>query len=112
MMYGISIKPKVLVEHWRDLAEYWHISESAQQRLEWLIFYNSVGNQDARGNSHLFWYFSQNLSQMEKRFNPKIIQSLEEKSRAPIKRRVWEVTLQKKARIVLYVIKPKENGEG
>lgn len=99
-MYGISIKPKDQVEHWRDLAEYWHISESAQQRLEWLIFYNSVGNQDARATANYFGISPKTFHKWKKRFNPKVIQSLEEKSKAPIKRRVWEVTSQEETRII------------
>ncbi len=26
------------LNHWRDLAEYWHVSDVTKQKLEWLIF--------------------------------------------------------------------------
>jgi len=43
VVYHVSncFKPGSTTEHWRALAEYWHISPKARERLEWLIFYYS-----------------------------------------------------------------------
>jgi putative transposase len=99
-MYGISIKHKPQAEHWRDLAEYWHISESARQRLEWLIFYYSIGNHKVTATASYFGISPKTFHKWKGRFNPKVIQTLEEKSRAPIKRRTWEVTSEEEQRII------------
>ena len=99
-MYGITIKPRSQADHWRALAEYWHISESAKQRLEWLIFYYSVAKEDATAAAAYFGISTKTFHKWKSRFNPQVIQSLEEKSRAPIRRRTWEVTPQEESRVI------------
>ena len=99
-MYGITIKPRPQGDHWRALADYWHISEAARQRLEWLIFYYSVGRQNARKTAAYFGTSAKTFHKWKGRFNPQVIQSLEEASRAPVKRRTWEVTAQEELRII------------
>ena len=87
-------------DHWRDLAQYWHLSEPAKQRLEWMIFYYSVGKENAIITASYFGISRKTFHKWKTRFNPKVIQSLEEKSRAPIKRRTWEVTKRQEQRII------------
>lgn len=99
-MYGITIKPRSQTDHWRDLADYWHISENAKHRLEWLIFYHSVGNKDATKTARYFGIAPKTFHKWKARFNPRVIQSLEEKSRAPINRRTWQVTPSEEQRMV------------
>lgn len=99
-MSGFSIKPKSSIDHWRDLAEYWHISEPAKRRLEWLIFYHSIGNRDATKTAKYFDISTKTFHKWKSRFNPVVIQSLEEKSRAPIKHRTWEVTRQEETQVI------------
>ena len=99
-MYQISLRPRPLAEHWRSLAEYWHISAKARGRLEWLIFYHTVGKKNAAFTSSYFGISRKTFHKWLKRFNPHLIQSLEEKSRAPHKKRQWEVTLRQEARII------------
>jgi transposase InsO family protein len=99
-MYEITLKPRSQADHWRALAEYWHISQAAKQRLEWLVFYYSVGKQDAAATAGYFGISRKTFHKWKARFNPQVIQSLEEKSRAPINRRTWEVTRQQEQRII------------
>jgi len=99
-MYQISLRPRPLVEHWRNLAEYWHISSKAKERLEWVIFYQTVGKKNARFTASYFGISRKTFHKWRKRFNPHFIQSLEEKSRAPQKKRTWEVTREQEERII------------
>jgi len=97
---GISLRPKSQAEHWRYLARYWHLSVAARQRLEWLIFYYSVGKRNARATAAYFGISRKTLHQWKQRFNPKLIQSLEAKSTAPHRKRTWQVTEVQEGRIV------------
>lgn len=98
-MYQFSLGLQPFPQHWRNLAEYWHLSSSAKQRLEWMIFYYTVGKKKARATALYFGVSPKTFHKWKKRFNPKIIQSLEEKSKAPLKRRVWEVTKEQETRV-------------
>lgn len=98
-MYQFSLGLQPFPQHWRNLAEYWHLSSSAKQRLEWMIFYYTVGKKKARATALYFGISPKTFHKWKKRFNPKIIQSLEEKSKAPLKRRVWEVTKEQETRV-------------
>ena len=99
-MYQFSLGNRPFPEHWRNLAEYWHLSFKAKQRLEWMIFYYTVGKKKARTTASYFGVSTKTFHKWKTRFNPQLIQSLEEKSKAPIKRRVWEVTSQQETRII------------
>lgn len=99
-MYSIAFPDRATQwEHWRDLAKYWNISELGKQRLEWLIFYYTVGKKNAKFTAAYFGIARKTVHKWLKRFNPQRIQSLEERSRAPHKRRTWEVTPVQEARI-------------
>jgi len=99
-MYQFSIKPLPEVDQWRNLAEYWHISAVAKQRLEWIVFYHTVGKRKARNTALYFGISSKTFHKWKNRFNPKVIQSLEEKSRSPIHKRSWMVTAKEEKRII------------
>jgi len=98
-MYQISLQPRSETEHWRSLAEYWHLSPGARQRLEWLIFYYTVGNRNALATASYFGISPKTVHKWKGRFNPRLIQSLEEKSRVPVKKRTWQVTLEQESQI-------------
>lgn len=100
-MYQISLRPRPFWEHWRNLAEYWKISEGAKRKLEWMIFYQTVGRKNARYTASYFGVSPKTFHKWKKRFNPHLIQSLEEKSRAPHQTRSWEVTKEEEERIIL-----------
>jgi len=69
-------------------------------KLEWMIFYRTIGKKNARLTSSYFGISSKTFHKWKKRFNPHVIQSLEEQSRAPHKRRTWEVTRKKKQELL------------
>lgn len=87
-------------DHWRDLAQHWHLSDAAKQKLEWMIFYYSLGHENASVTAAYFGVSRKTFHKWKSRFDPKLIQSLEEESRAPIKRRAWEVTRRQEQRII------------
>jgi transposase InsO family protein len=86
--------------HWRQLADYWHISPEAKQRLEWIIFYETVGGKNARETAKYFSISPKTFHKWKRRFNPQRIQSLEEVSRAPKNKREWMVTTLEEQRII------------
>lgn len=99
-MYQISIKPRNTYDHWRALAEYWHISDRAKQRLEWLIFYYSVASKNAAYTASYFSISRKTFHKWKKRFNPHFIQSLEGKPRTPHQKREWEVSPTQEKRVI------------
>lgn len=99
-MYQLTLKPRSTFDNWRTFANNHHLSASAKQRLEWLIFYQSVGKKNALTTASYFGISPKTFHKWKSRFNPKYIQSLEEQSRAPIKRRVWQVTALEEERII------------
>ena len=98
-MYQIGIRPRSTSDVWRNRAYYWKISSGAKQRLEWMIFYHSVGKCSARATAIYFSISTKTFHKWKKRFDPQRIQSLEEGSRAPKKRREWELTDAQIARV-------------
>lgn len=99
-MYQLTLKPRSTFDNWRTFANNNHLSPGAKQRLEWLIFYQSVGKKNALTTSSYFGISPKTFHKWKGRFDPKYIQSLEEQSRAPIKRRVWQVTSLEEERII------------
>src|SRR4030065_580269 len=98
-MYQIAIKPRNTYDHWRALSNYWSISSQAKQRLEWMIFYHSVGKRSTKTTASYFGISRKTFWKWKSRFNPKVIQSLEEKSKAPKGRRLKRRILRPKVRI-------------
>lgn len=98
-MFQISLKYIPYPDHLRTLANQWHLSSKARERLEWIIFYLTVGKKNARATANYFGIASKTFHKWKSRFNPKFIQSLEEHSRAPKKKRTWEVTTLQEERI-------------
>jgi putative transposase len=99
-MYQFSLHPRPVKEHWRNLANLWHISPQAKERLEWMIFYHTIGKENARFTASYFGITPKTFHKWKKRFNPHFIQSLEEKSKAPRRTRVWEVTPEQEERVI------------
>lgn len=99
-MYQISLKPRSQVDFWRAQASYWHLSPAAKQKLEWIIFYQTAGKRKAKATASYFSISTKTFHKWKSRFDPARIHSLEEKSRAPLKRRVWQVTPVQEARII------------
>lgn len=98
-MYQLTLRPRSTVDNWRTFANNNHLSPGAKTRLEWMIFYHTVGERSVTKTASYFGISRKTFHQWKKRFNPHRIQSLEEYSRAPKKRRVWQVTPEEEQRI-------------
>lgn len=100
MRFQFSFHYKPTTEHWRDLAQRWHLSHKARGRLEWMIFYHTVGKRNVSATARYFGVSRKTLHHWKKRFNPRFIQSLEEHARAPKQKRVWTVTPEEEQRVI------------
>lgn len=98
-MYQFSLHNRPIPEHWRNLAELWRISPEAKKRLEWMIFYHTIGKKNAWKTAQYFGIAPKTFHKWKTRFDPHRIQSLETSSRAPKKKRSWEVAPIEEERI-------------
>jgi len=99
-MYQITLKPRDAYTHWRSQADYWHLSAKGRQKLEWLIFYHTVGKRNALSTAVYFSISPKTFHKWKKRFRPDWVLSLEEHARTPIHQRTWQVTSQEEANII------------
>lgn len=76
-----------------------NLSEKAQLKLEWLIFYHTIGEKNALLTAAHFGINPKTLHKWKRRFNEKDISTLEEKSRAPDKTRQREISTLQRERI-------------
>jgi len=95
-------KPIVLMnryERWRNVAKLQKLSREALKRLEWIIFYETKGNFNASYTCRYFGIAPKTFYKYLNRFdqNPA---SLEDRSRAPLRVRTREITLEQENRIV------------
>jgi len=95
----IVLLPKFV--RWRKCAEMINLSPQGRLRLEWMIFYQTVGNEKAGGTAKHFgisrktFYKWLNIFEISK----EAVRSLENRSKRPHQTRSWEVTFQEEARI-------------
>jgi len=75
------------------------LSKDAQIKLEWIIFYQTIGKKNARKTSLHFGISPKTFHKWYKRFDEKDLKTLEEKSRRPKKVREWEVTKEEEEQI-------------
>jgi putative transposase len=76
------------------------LSEKAQEKLEWIIFYNTVGNRKATATATYFGITRKTLHKYLHRFTERDITGLEEQSRSPKKTRGWAVTKEEERNII------------
>jgi len=98
-------KPVVLLDkitRWRKCASLVNLTDKARLRLEWIIFYETVGKKDAHITSQHFGIAPKTLYKWLNKFaeSKENIRVLEEKSRRPHNLRQWEVTSIEEARII------------
>lgn len=86
--------------YWRHWAERLDLSLAARLRLEWMIFYFTVGKRNATATACHFGIARQNLVKWKGRFNPHDVKSLEAHSRAPHHKRVWTVTVKEETQVI------------
>lgn len=76
------------------------LSLQAQIKLEWIIFYHTVGKENVTMSADHFGITRKTLHKWLKRFDETRLKTLEEDSRAPHKTREREITSVQKIRII------------
>lgn len=87
-------------ERWRRTAGALKLSKSAKSRLEWMIYYETKGERNARRTARYFGIVPKTFYHWKNRFDETNLRLLEERSRAPLKRRTREYTPLQYARII------------
>jgi len=94
-------KPLPLIDPWqytRDQGKK-HLSRHAQLKLEWIIFYNTVGEKNALKTAKHFGINPKTLHKWKSRFNERDLTTLEEVSRAPHKTRIRDISFIQRGRV-------------
>lgn len=76
------------------------LSKKAQEKLEWIIFYETLGKRNALYTSSYFGINPKTLHKWLKRFNDSNLFTLEEKSKRPINTRVSTITKEDEDNII------------
>lgn len=72
------------------------LTEHAQEKLEWIIFYHTIGKRKVTATATYFGITRKTLHKYLKRFDAKDVTTLEEASRSPHKTREWMVTAEER----------------
>lgn len=75
------------------------LSPLAQLKLEWIIFYYTLGNKSAKDTANQFGVTRKTIHKWLKRYNQKFLSGLEESSRAPLSRRKRQISLEQRLRV-------------
>jgi len=75
------------------------LSEKAQLKLEWVIFYYTIGGENVKATALHFGITRKTLHKWLSRFDEKNLRSLEEESRRPDHTRGWMVTSEEEENI-------------
>lgn len=86
--------------YWRHWAKLLQLPHSARMRLEWIIFYHTVGKKNAVATALHFGISRKTFMKWKARFNPKDLTTLKDQSKAPKKRRNWTVTRKEEANLI------------
>ncbi len=100
MRYHISLQPRDSITRWRNQTEWLNLSKEARQRLEWMIFYYTVGERNAKYTAKYFGISRNCLHKWLTKFNSLEVISLESSSRRPHTVRKWEVTPLEEKQII------------
>ena len=87
------------ITRWRRIAERLEIGGKARLKLEWMIYYETDGKQNAYKTAEHFGIAPKTFYKWQKRFEKGKVDKLEEKTRRPQKVRGWEVTIEEEGRI-------------
>lgn len=85
---------------YRDIAKK-KLSQEAQLKLEWIIFYHTLGNKRVNTTAKHFGISRKTLHKWLKRFEERNLLTLEEISRTPQHVRSWTVTEEEERRITI-----------
>ena len=99
--YFFETKPIYIPEKWTLLRSLGKdiLSEKAQEKLEWIIFYHTIAGSNVAYTASYFGINPKTLYKWLKRFDEKNLLTLEEHKRTPIKKRGWMVTFEEEANI-------------
>lgn len=92
-MYYFTPKPLVLLtrqERWRKQAKLAGLSDKAKLRLEWIVFYHTVGKRNAQQTASHFGIARSKFYYWFSRFNECQLQSLEDNPSTPRTKRSWQ----------------------
>lgn len=94
-------KPLPVIDPWQYTREQGRklLSKDAQLKLEWIIFYHTVGKRNARFTAKHFGINPKTLHKWKTRFNERDLTTLEERSKAPEKTRVRDIYPVQRIRI-------------
>ena len=87
-------------EHWRRVAKTLKLSKAACQRLEWIVFYETKGEHNARATCRRFYISPKTFYKWLNLFDPNNLRSLENRDKAPKHTRKKEITSVEEDRIV------------
>jgi len=106
-------KDKPLPDKWNILRGFAKkkLSSDAQIKLEWIIFYHTVGKLNAKATAKHFGISRKTFHKWLGRFDETNLKSLEEHSRAPKRKRDWMVTYKEEQRIITLRKKNMEFGK-
>jgi len=76
------------------------LSQKAQEKLGWIIFYHTIGKTQAANTASYFGITRKTLHKYLSRFDDKNLRTLEEHSRKPKQIRRWTVTYQEEADVI------------
>lgn len=88
-----------------------NLTLAAQLKLEWMIFYHTVGNRKAKATYTHFGITRKTFHKWLLRFKEADLLTLEERSRVPNTKRHWEVSTQEERNIILLRKKNMEYGK-
>ena len=86
--------------YWRHWAKILNLSSSARLRLEWFIFYYTVGKQNGTLTAKHFGIARQIFVKWKQRFKPRDLTTLEDHSRIPQRKRIWTVTPSEEQQVI------------
>jgi len=78
-----AVLQEARARRWRSMAIHQGVSAAARQRLEWMIFYDTVGQRNARRTAAYFGISAKTFHKWKGRFDPQHPERLEDQSRAP-----------------------------
>ena len=102
--YFFKRKPIVLearYESWRGVADFLGFATQERLRVEWMVFYYTAGKENASLTAQHFGISRKTFYKWFKRFRDSKydVHSLADKSKAPHRKKHWEVTLIEEERI-------------
>ena len=75
------------------------LSPAALLKLEWIIFYHTLGKQNAKATARQFGITRKTFHKWLKRFKEQDLKGLEEESKAPLKTRKRDISLLQRIRV-------------